>query len=180
MLHEEHRSSAAPSSVGEWDLRIFVDGVDCADCADRLHATVRALPNVDAAEVLLGIEQLNVRCRGGPSAGAATAVRRAVEQAGFRVREDSAGDGVATEQSKPTYAVTTVAALLIVVVLVLFADRLGVIEVVDHDVPRLVRGLIVVGLAWPVLRPIAADVRARRVSAHTLPAAWRRRGPRRR
>ncbi len=167
----EGRSSAASPSGGEWDLRMFVDGVDCADCANRLHATVLALQNVDEAEVLLGAGQLQVRYRRDARVTeSAAAVRRAVEQAGFRVRNGATSRGTPIPHARPAHARTADGALLAVVALLLLGDRLGVIEVVDRRVPRVVGGLVVLGLAWPVLRRIAADARARRVSAHTLPA----------
>ena len=70
-----------------------VHGMDCAECAAQVHKAIAAVPGVEAVHVLLAAEKAVVRLD--PVLVNGAALRRAVEQAGYRVGEQHGG-GVQT------------------------------------------------------------------------------------
>ncbi|HTR77494.1 MAG TPA: HAD-IC family P-type ATPase, partial [Gemmatimonadaceae bacterium] len=161
-----------PASPGQpggepWDVSIAVEDVDCPDCAARLERAVRELPEVRAAEVLMGAGQLRVRQRSpGDISGA---VRAAVEHAGFHVSSNVEPAVAPPALHSRGLNIGPAAAVAAIAGIVLIGESLGVTRDVERTVPRAVGAAMVFALAIPVAIRIARDTRGRRLSAHALP-----------
>ena len=69
-------------------IELPIAGMDCAECASTVQRALSKVAGVESAEVLLSAEKARVRLD--PAQADAAALRRAVEQAGYRVPTDSA------------------------------------------------------------------------------------------
>ncbi|MDD0976235.1 heavy metal translocating P-type ATPase [Pseudomonas fontis] len=81
------RSSAA-GALGPAPVRLSlaVDGMTCASCVGRVERALKAVPGVQAAAVNLATERADITFKGAADPRAAI---RAIEVAGYSVREDS-------------------------------------------------------------------------------------------
>lgn len=68
-------------------VELPIQGMDCAECAYSVQRALSKVAGVESAEVLLSAEKARVRLD--PAQADATALRRAVEQAGYRVPADN-------------------------------------------------------------------------------------------
>jgi len=144
--------------------------MDCAECSTHVQQAIAALPGVHTVEVFLTSEKARVQLD--PSLVDLSAIRRAVEGAGYSVPEPQQApseERAAALQSfnRPILTLLGVvfgAVLFIVVV----GEWLGLFEAITSRVPwPLGLGLVLVA-GYPVFRNVARAALRKQVIAHTL------------
>lgn len=169
--------SEAPPEVESFDLG--VEGMTCGACASRLERVLGRVPGVVDARVNYATERAAVDYRGG-EVGLAE-LRRAVEDAGFGVREGREGDGEAGAEAR---AAAERRRLGIEALLAAAGSALVMALSMPHHVPGLhglppllrvlgqvaVAALVVYGAGARFTRGAVASVRHRAPDMNTLVA----------
>jgi len=144
-----------------------VRGMDCAECAVHTEEAVRGLKGVREARVYLGAERLDVVYD--PNLTDTDRIGQAVEQAGYRVEEetDSTGQGHASDLAKQLTGLL-VAVVVLVILVETIGERLGLLEAALTWVPPwLAIAAILVG-GFPIFRNVVAALTRGQVTAHAL------------
>lgn len=148
-------------------LELPVQGMDCAGCTKKVQKNLAALSGVRSAEVLLSSEKAVVEFD--PERATLADLRRAVEDAGYRVPVEEAAPAstAGSELSRSVlriFGVVFAAVLAIVVV----GEWLGLFEAVTSRVPWPVWAAFIGAFAWPVFRSVARATLKGQVISHTL------------
>jgi P-type Cu+ transporter len=148
-------------------LELPVQGMDCAGCTKKVQKNLAALSGVRSAEVLLSSEKAVVEFD--PERATLADLRRAVEDAGYRVPVEEAAPAstAGSELSRSVlriFGVVFAAVLAIVVV----GEWLGLFEAVTSRVPWPVWAAFIAAFGWPVFRSVARVTRKGQVISHTL------------
>ncbi len=147
-------------------IEVTVCGMDCADCAAHVQHAIAALPGVEQVQVLLGAERAVVR--GDPRLVTPTALRAAIEGAGYQVP---------SSEASPTAPGAALADRILslfglicglVLLLVVAGEWFGLLEAVTAGVPFWLGAGLVLLAGWPVFVNVLRATRRRQVIAHTL------------
>ncbi|HET7263918.1 MAG TPA: cation-translocating P-type ATPase [bacterium] len=157
--------------VREIDLPIR--GMDCAECATHVQRAIAAVPGVESAEVSLTAEKAVIRLD--PVRAELSAIRRAVEGAGYTVaeRETERAPGtrfLASRSQDFTRQVLTLLGIVFgaVLFIVVVGEQLGVFERITEHVSWPVGLAIVLAGGYPVFRGVVRAALRRQVTSHTL------------
>ncbi len=148
-------------------LQLGVGGMDCAQCALHVEEAVRSLPGVRDARVLLGAERLDVVHD--PDLVDLGQVTRAVERAGYHVKDGSARAAHAGPAGLAARVAWTFAALVAVVFLVaMVGEGLGLLDAaLEHAPPGLAVAAVLLG-GYPIFKNVLTALRRGKVTAHAL------------
>jgi Cd2+/Zn2+-exporting ATPase/Cu+-exporting ATPase len=150
-------------------LEIPIAGMDCAECTQHVQHAISALPGVRSADVFLTSEKAVIQLD--PAQVDLTAIRKAVEGAGYSVPEITAPAqpptpllGDFTRRVVTLLGVVFGAVLFVVVV----GEWLGLFEQLTERVPFVIGLGIVVAGGWPIFRNVVRAAFKRQVTSHTL------------
>ncbi|WP_298433531.1 cation-translocating P-type ATPase [Geobacter sp.] len=150
-------------------VELIIKGMDCADCARHVKATIEAVPGVIGAIVLLASQKAVVRLD--PTKAAPADIHKAVEGAGYSVVTSETEHatlpplfGQFTRRILTLFGVVFGAVLFIVVI----GEWLGLLEAVTKRVPWPVWLAVVIIGGWPVLAEVAKAAVRRKITSHTL------------
>lgn len=148
-------------------LELPVEGMDCAGCSKKVQKNLTALSGVRSAEVLLSSEKAVVEFD--PEQATLADLRRAVEDAGYRVPVEEAAP-VSTAGSELSRSVLRIFSVVFAAVLaiVVVGEWLGLFEAVTSRVPWPVWAAFIAAFGWPVFRSVARATLKGQVISHTL------------
>ena len=160
-------SGSAPLTT----LEIPVAGMDCAGCTRSVQQALSALPGVATADVLLSSEKAIVQID--PTRVDRSVLKRAVEDAGYRVPDLASGNDVpAAEDGSRQFTRAVLGFLGIVFGAVLFivvvGEWLGLFETLTERVPFPIGVAIVIAFGYPVFRNVIQATLRGQVIAHTV------------
>ncbi|MDR7545476.1 MAG: cation-translocating P-type ATPase [Armatimonadota bacterium] len=141
-----------------------VAGMDCADCALKIERALRRSPGVEQAQVSLAAQRAAVVFD--PSRTTTAALRHTIEALGYTVR--AAHDRHAAPRLPEMVTGAFVAAVAVVILAGLAAERLGWIEAAMRIVPPPVAAATVLIGGYPIFRKVVLALRARSVTPHAL------------
>lgn len=141
--------------------------MDCAECTRHVHAALLHVPGVCAAQVFLGSEKAIVAY--GSTKPDLDAIRKAVEQAGYQVRDDQTepAQSVPNNYSEKIFRLLAGIAMLVVFITVL-GEWLGLFEDVLQSVPVIVWAVLILWGGWSIFVNIVRSALQGRVISHTL------------
>jgi len=151
-------------------LEVPIEGMDCADCTLHVRRAIEALPGVKAVDVLLAAERAVVELD--PALVDLSAIRKALEQAGYRVPEGAIREEPWRRKLSMDFARTVLAFFGMVFGAVLFVvivgEWLGFFEKITQEIPWPVGLLIVFLGGYPVFWKVFRAALRGRILAHTL------------
>ncbi|KIH78154.1 ATPase P [Geoalkalibacter ferrihydriticus DSM 17813] len=153
-------------SLKSMDLRI--KGLDCAECARHVRQAVEAVPGVASVDVLMAAQKALIRFD--PAQTDPARIRRAVEQAGYALEQQSADDASDTPLGDFSRRVLILFGGVFGTVLfvVVVGEWFGLLEAVTRQVPWPL-WLLVIGLGgYPIFRNVVKAAWQGRIIAHTL------------
>ena len=153
-------------SLKSMDLRI--KGLDCAECARHVRQAVEAVPGVASVDVLMAAQKALIRFD--PAQTDPARIRRAVEQAGYALEQQSADDAGDTPLGDFSRRVLILFGGVFGTVLfvVVVGEWFGLLEAVTRQVPWPL-WLLVIGLGgYPIFRNVVKAAWQGRIIAHTL------------
>ncbi len=142
--------------------------MDCAECVQHVQHAIAELPGVESVSVLLASEKAIVRLD--PARVDLPDIRRAVEAAGYSLRETAVPAQAAKTLRDFTRPVLTLFGIVFgaVLFIVVVGEWLGLFERLTERVPFVVGLLLVVAAGWPVFRSVLRAALQRQVTSHTL------------
>jgi Cd2+/Zn2+-exporting ATPase/Cu+-exporting ATPase len=158
-------------------LEIAVRGMDCADCVRHVERAIAGLSGVERVDVLLAAEKAVVQL--GPDGPGLSAIREAVERAGYSVPREEVRSAASSETAGGTERgpladvgrrVMTLLGILfgVVVLIAVVGEWLDLLEAATERIPWPV-WLVVIGVVgWPAFREVAGATLRGRVVSHTL------------
>jgi Cu+-exporting ATPase len=162
-------------------IDLFPDGMDCPSCVAPVERALRALPGVQAVQVLVSTGRVAVTYD--PGRVTPAELGAALARAGHPVREpavESAVGRTAAEDRAPKAARRDVGEILgwgalglvaVVVVLAAVGERVGVLDAALERVPWWVPALAIALGGWKVFRGVLRAARRGKVTSHTLMTA---------
>jgi Cu+-exporting ATPase len=149
-------------------VEIPVVGMDSADCTRHVQHAIANLPGVDSVDVFLAAEKAVVRLD--TRQVDLSAIRKAVEDAGYSVPAGDAEAISALENSTFSRSILSLLGLVFgaVLVIVVVGEWLGLFETITNRVPWLVGLGIVLVAGFPVFRNVVRAALHGQVIAHTL------------
>ncbi len=151
-------------------LEIPIAGMDCAECTQHVQHAIAALPGVKSVDVFLVSEKAIVRLD--PALAPLPVIRKAVEGAGYGVKDESGTRKAETARTFPSSFVVQPSSFLVVfcavLVIVVVGEWLGLFEKLSDRVPFAVGLALVVITGWPIFGNVARAALRRQVIAHTL------------
>jgi P-type Cu+ transporter len=162
-------------------LVLPIGGMDCAGCAEHVKSALCRVPGVESVEVLLGAEKAVLQVD--PGRVDRAALRQAVQEAGYTIREEigppgdreraaeGTGAGAMAEAGPHfTQAVLRFMGLVFGAVLfvVVVGEWLGLFELLTGRVPGSAGLAVVLVAGYPVFRNVWRAARRGRATAHTL------------
>lgn len=149
-------------------LEVSIQGMDCADCTQRVQRAITSLPGVEAANVFLASEKAVIQLD--PQQVHMDAIQQAVANAGYAV-EPPIADQPSTPPLKDfnkkvlrLFGIVFGGVLLIVVL----GEMLGLFEAVTERVPWPIGVAIVLFFGYPVFRSVVKATLNRQIISHTL------------
>lgn len=153
-------------SAGRETLELLIEGMDCADEVEQIEKALYKLQGIIEVKPSIAAEKVTVSYD--PDALTPAVIKKAVERAGFRMKQ--AGEG-RDEQRTNLPNLVTGAFIGVVAVAVLggiVAERLGVLERVVGRVPAWLMILAVLVGGFPIFRKVFLALRAKTVTSHAL------------
>lgn len=148
-------------------LSVPVRGMDCAECTLHVQQAISRLPGVEKVEVLLGAERAVIQLD--REQVGLTAIRQAVEQAGYSVPDEDSRPDERVESGFGR-SIWTLLGLLFgaVLFIVVVGEWLGLFETLKAWIPWPIWLAIVAAAGFPVFRNVVRAARQGRVISHTL------------
>ncbi|GAB4428919.1 MAG: heavy metal translocating P-type ATPase [Chloroflexi bacterium OHK40] len=150
-------------------IELPIQGMDCAECASHVQRALAAVPGVHSATVLLSAEKAVVQRD--PTRAPLSALRAAVESAGYNVPQEETGAAPAavsgvdfSRQALGLFGLVFGAVLFVVVI----GEWLGLFETVTEHVPFWAGVLLVLLADWPIFRSVIRATLRGQVISHTL------------
>jgi P-type Cu+ transporter len=149
-------------------VEVAIGGMDCAECAQHVEHAIAHVPGVESVTVSLSTEKAVVRLD--PERADLSAIRRAVEGAGYSVPSSGADNAAAPSQRDVARPILMLFGLLFGVVLfvVVVGEWLGFFGTLTKRVPWAIGAAVVVIGGYPVFRAAIVAALRRRVTAHAL------------
>ncbi|TVR56650.1 MAG: cadmium-translocating P-type ATPase [Spirochaetaceae bacterium] len=149
---------------------LSIGGMDCADCSQTVRSAISRVAGVVSVEVYLASEKAVVTRD--PARSNLDAIRSAVENAGYRVRNGAAAGseerlGGAAALSR---RVLTVFGIMFgaVMVIVIAGEWFGLIDALTARVPYAIGAAAVVFGGFPVFEKVIRAAMSRRITSHAL------------
>jgi Cd2+/Zn2+-exporting ATPase/Cu+-exporting ATPase len=162
----EHVQREKPLTQNQ-TLVVPIAGMDCADCTRHVQHAIAGVEGVESVDVYLGSEKAIVQLD--PTLVDLSAIRRAVQDAGYSVPDAEAPP---PPPSIGNYATRAAALLAIVFGVVLFVvvvgEWLGLFERLTERVPWYLGVLIVLAGGWPMFVKVVRAALKGQVLSHTL------------
>jgi Cd2+/Zn2+-exporting ATPase/Cu+-exporting ATPase len=135
-------------------VEIPISGMDCAECTLHVQHAIAALPGVQSVNVFLASEKASLRFD--PVVLDLSAVRRAVESAGYHVPEVGLPKAETSAAADFGRRVGLLLAILFGVILfvVVVGEWLGLFERITERVPWPVGLVLVIAGGYPVFRNV--------------------------
>lgn len=155
-------------------LEIPIQGMDCADCTRHVQHALANLPGVSHVEVFLSSEKALVELD--PTMVELPMIRQAVEQAGYKVGEQSEwGGSVQQAENKVHFTRLILFALVVLFGVIVFAvvggEWLGLFDQINAWLPWWVGLALVLLAGYPIFLNVIRAALQRQVIAHTLMTA---------
>lgn len=153
-------------------LEVPVTGMDCAECTEHVRHAIAALPGVATVDVFLAAEKASIRLD--PAQVNLGAIRKAVQDAGYRVPEEALQPDGSTETRQASHQVSRqVGALLagifgVILFVTIVGEWLGLFEQITTHVPRPIGLIAVLAAGYPVFRNVVRATLRRQIISHTL------------
>jgi Cu+-exporting ATPase len=149
-------------------IELPIQGMDCADCTRHVQHAIADLPGVDSVEVFLSSEKAVVQLD--PNRVSLTAIRKAVADAGYAVRDNSGDETTPDSFSDFTRPILALLGLVFGVVLfiVVAGEWLGLFETITAQVPFPIGLAIVLVAGYPVFKNVIRASLKGQVISHTL------------
>ncbi len=146
-------------------LEFLVEGMDCADEAEqiekalyKLHGIIEVAPSVAAEKVKVSYD---------PGALAPAVIKKTVEGAGFRVKEEG-GKPESRPDLPNLFSGAFIGVVAVAVLGGIVAERVGLLEKVVEQVPAWLMILAVLVGGFPIFRKVFHALRAKTVTSHAL------------
>lgn len=148
-------------------LELPIQGMDCAGCTKKVQKNLAALSGVRSAEVLLSSQKAIIEFD--PKQATLADLRRAVEDAGYRVPVEEAAPA-STAGSDLSRSVLRIFGIVFAAVLaiVVVGEWLGLFEAVTNRVPWPMWAAFIAAFGWPVFRSVTRATLKGQVISHTL------------
>lgn len=142
--------------------------MDCAECTTHVRNAIAGLPGVDQVEVFLAAEKAVVQLD--PAQVDLSAIRNAVQEAGYRVPEAGPGQEAELAGRDFTRQVLNLLGLLFGVILfvVVVGEWLGLFEALTARIPWPIGLAVVLVGGYPVFRNVIRATLKGQVISHTL------------
>ncbi len=151
-------------------LEIPVSGMDCAECTQHVQKAIATLNGVQSVNVFLASEKAIVRLD--PALIGHDAIRKAVEGAGYGIKDEGGRQKAETERALPSSLILHPSSFFLLFALVLFivvgGEWFGLLDRLTALVSFPVGLLLVVIGGWPIFRNVIRATLRRQVIAHTL------------
>lgn len=149
-------------------VEVPIQGMDCAECARHVQRAIAGVPGVESVNVLLSTERAVVvldPVRADPSA-----IRRAVEGAGYSVPATGTDGAIAAPRDNFARPILTFFGILFGVVLfvAVVGEWLGFFGTLTQSVPWPIGAAVVLIGGYPVFRAAIGAALKRRITAHAL------------
>jgi Cd2+/Zn2+-exporting ATPase/Cu+-exporting ATPase len=131
-------------------LEIPIAGMDCAECTQQVQQAIEKLHGVQSVNVFLATEKAIVKLD--PSKVDLTAIRAAVQGAGYDVPASTAPQTAPTsmEHFNRQLTILLVSVFAIILSIVIFGEGLGWFDFLNERVPFLLGLAIVIAGGYPV------------------------------
>jgi len=152
-------------------IDLDIKGMDCAQCARHVKQALENVPGVEEAEVLLTAEKAAVRLD--TDLVSKTDLKRAVEKAGYTVPDQAGPKAESTtatlqaDSSRPFFALLGIV-FVVVLVIVIFGEGLGLLDVVNERVPWPLMLAVILLFGYPIFRNVIRASFSGRIIPHTL------------
>ncbi len=153
-------------------IDLLVEGMDCPDCVAPIEQAVRTLPGVHEVQVLVSAGRATVTFD--PDLVTPARIKAAVDEAGYTVREPTAGAEPVEAGRRDVGEIIGWGVLGMVAVVVLVAalgERLGVFDEALDRLPWWLPALAILLGGWRVFRGVLVAARRGKVTSHTLMTA---------
>src|SRR6478672_3546583 len=150
------------TSDGNLRREFVVSGMDCADCARTLQASVASLPGVESAEVAFGTGMMQVFADRGVVPD--SRIRSAAERLGYRVEPQAPSATNSTAQrtiARRTWEIVNAAALVLVALGLSVFTELVTLPAILHVTAAAIAG-------YPVARAALVSIKVRRADMNLL------------
>ena len=149
-------------------VEVPIQGMDCAECAQRIQRAIAGVPGIESVSVLLSTEKAIVLLD--PVRADLPAIRRAVEGAGYSVSSSGADGATVSSQKNFARPILMLFGILFGVVLfvAVVGEWLGFFGALTERVPWPVGAVVVLIGGYPVFRSAIKAALKRRVTAHAL------------
>jgi Cd2+/Zn2+-exporting ATPase/Cu+-exporting ATPase len=147
-------------------LEVPVKGMDCAECTVHVQRAIAGLPGVESVHVLLASEKAIIRLD--PTRVDASAIRKAIESAGYSVPDPVASPATSIGHFNREVVALLAAVFGVVLFIVVAGEWLGLFKRLNEIIPFPVGVAIVLAGGWPVFRNVAHATRKWQVTSHTL------------
>jgi len=149
-------------------VEIPIAGMDCADCVQLVQHAIAKLPGVQSVDVYLIAEKASMSYD--PALLDMTAVRKAVEDVGYSVRESESLQATASPTGDLSQRVLRLLFLVAASVLfvVIAGEWLGLFARITERVPWPLGLIVVLAGGFPVFRNVVRAALKGQIIAHTL------------
>ncbi|MCX7860996.1 MAG: cation-translocating P-type ATPase, partial [Chloroflexus sp.] len=147
-------------------VEVPVKGMDCAECAHHVQQAIAKLRGVESVEVLLAAEKAVIRLD--PAHVDLTAIREAVESAGYTVPDTATPANASMNQFSRQMAILLAVVFAIVLGIVVAGEWLGLFDQLNELIPLSIGIALVIAGGWPVFRNVARATLRRQITSHTL------------
>lgn len=149
----------------EGQITIAIDGMDCAECTQHVKRALEGVSGVKHAKVLLGAEKAIIDLA---STVQYADLKRAIEQAGYRVREEQTGVMNAADNNLGRMVWFFFLVVGLVVFIIVIGEWLGWFATISSQVPVLVYLLLILIGGFPVFRNVLRSLHQRQITSHLL------------
>ncbi|MSP14014.1 MAG: cation-translocating P-type ATPase, partial [Chloroflexi bacterium] len=148
-------------------VEVPIQGMDCAECTQHVQHAIAKLPGVASVNVYLSSEKAIIQLD--PALVEMTAVRKAVEGAGYAVPE-AATPSVNPPLNNFTQRIVTFLGVVFgaVLFIIVIGEWFGLFARLTERVPFVVGLALVVASGWSIFLNVARAALKRQITSHTL------------
>ncbi len=149
-------------------LEVPVQGMDCAECTMHVQKAISSLAGVETVQVYLSSEKAVIQLD--PDKVNLTGIRKAVQQAGYSVPEETTRDESSPIGANFTRPILTLLGVVFgaVLFIVVIGEWLGLFEAITARVPWFIGVAVVLVGGYPVFRNVVRATLHGQVISHTL------------